>query len=471
MVMDWLQEAGLCLKLSKCQFHVQEVSFLGFVVGQEGVKMDPSKVEAILEWSVPQSVHDIRVFLGLANFYRRFIAKFSKVVAPITALLKKGKKFRWDPAAQQAFECLKQSFTSAPILCHFDPALPVVLEADASDHALGSVISQRGLDDGLLHPITFHSRKFNAAELNYEIYDKEMLAIVETMDRYRHYFEGLGNRSTVYSDHRNLLWFTETKVYNRRQARWAEKLSRFDFVIVFRPGKLGGKPDALSRRPDYHVGGEDIDLSTFTFLKPHQVDTSLIQYLEPGSIFQLNHAVIESMDINTDRNEAIKKALPNDPEVGPYLPYLQNPALPREEDMVEHLRPFKMSSDGLLLRNGLVYVPAADEIKLGVLQDCHDAPTAGHLGEDKTLELVTRNYYWPSMRKTVNDYVRTCDTCMRNKVPRHLPHGQLHPLPIPSGPWQSVSMDFIVELPPSNGYDAIYVCVDRFTKMAHFCPT
>ena len=186
--------------------------------------MDPGKVEAILAWPPPKSIHDIHVFLGLANFYRRFISQFSKVVAPITALLKKGEKFRWNPAAQEAFMLLKQSFTSAPILRHFDPNLAVVL-ADSSDYALGAVISQRGPDDGLLHPITFFSRKFNSAELNYEIYDKEMLAIVETMDRYRHYFEGLGHRTTIFSDHRNLLWFTETKVYNRRQARWAEKLS------------------------------------------------------------------------------------------------------------------------------------------------------------------------------------------------------------------------------------------------------
>jgi len=171
--------------------------------------MNPAKVSAITEWPKPKSVHDIRVFLGLANFYRRFIKNFSKVASPITSLLKKTRKFHWDEAAQTSFEQLKAAFTSAPILRHFDPSLP-------SDFALRAVISQRDPNDGLLHPITFHSRKFQSAEQNYEIYDKEMLAIVETMDNYRHYFEGLGQKVTVYSDHRNLLWFTETKVYNRR---------------------------------------------------------------------------------------------------------------------------------------------------------------------------------------------------------------------------------------------------------------
>ena len=126
----------------------------------------------------------------------------------------------------------------------------MILEADASDFTLGAMVSQKG-PDGKIHPIAFHSRKFNPAEMNYEIYDKEMLAIVESLEHYRHYFEGLGQQITVYSDHHNLLWFTKTKIYNWRQVRWAEKLSKFNFVIIFRPGKDGGKPDTLSRRLNY----------------------------------------------------------------------------------------------------------------------------------------------------------------------------------------------------------------------------
>ena len=167
--------------------------------------MDPSKVEAITSWPAPKSVHDVRVSLGLANFYRRFIQSFSKIAAPITELLRKNRKFKWTSEAQAAFNSLRTSFTTAPVLRHFDPSLPTVLEADASDYAVGAVISQRDPESGMLHPITFHSRKFNSAELNYEIYDKEMLAIVETMDYYRHYFEGLGQTTTIFSDHRNLL--------------------------------------------------------------------------------------------------------------------------------------------------------------------------------------------------------------------------------------------------------------------------
>ena len=469
-VMQRLREAGLYLKQSKCEFHKEEVEFLGFIVGKDGIRMDPEKVKSITSWPVPKSIHDVRMFLGLANFYRRFIKGFSKVALPITKLLRKESvsHFRWTTEAQAAFDELRTAFTTAPILQHFNPDLPTILEADASDFALGAVVSQVG-EDGHIHPIAFHSRKFNPSEMNYEIYDKEMLAIVETLEHYRHYFEGLGQQITIYSDHHNLLWFTETKVYNRRQARWAEKLSKFDFKIVFRPGKEGGKPDALSRRPDYAEEAKH-DNQALTFLHPNQVDTSALDSLT--RIVELAAVALQSeVGTNVELKQAILDTLPTDPQIGEYLPYLQDPTINRDDETAEFLEPFTIDSEGLILHNGLVYIPMSNPIKLQILQSCHDGKVAGHWGQDKTFELVSREYYWPGMRKFINEYVRTCDTCARNKAPRHRRHGQLHPLPIPNGPWQSVSMDYIVELPPSQGYDAIYVCVDRLTKMAHFCPT
>ena len=442
-VLERLREAGLFLKPSKCEFHVQEVEFLGFVIGINGVRMDPKKVESVTAWPTPRSPHDIRMFLGLANFYRRFIKDFSQLAAPLTRLLKKesmARKFSWSKEAQTAFEQLKTAFTTAPILTHFDPEQPTILEADASTHALGAVVSQ--LDsEGKLHPIAFHSRKFNPAELNYDIYDKEMLAIVDSLEHYRHLFEGLGQQITIYSDHHNLLWFTETKVYNRRQARWAEKLAKYDFVIHFRPGTQGGKPDALSRRPDYVA--ENKARQPTPFLRPEQVDTTGLDAarLEVGAREQLR---------DEDLEQAIREA--------------------QERDTTTDRRTMEQA-DGLWIKEGRVYVPADTEIKLRILEAHHDRKTAGHLGQEKTLELITRDYTWPGIREFVNEYIRTCDTCARNKAPRRRRHGQLHPLPIPEGPWKSVSMDFVVQLPPSQGYDAIYVCVDRFTKMAHFVAT
>src|SRR6202165_392033 len=273
--------------------------------------------------------------------------------------------------------------------------------------------------------------------------------------------------ATVYSDHRNLLWFTETKVLNRGQARWAEKLSRFDFVIVFRPGKDQGKPDALSRRPDYSPRkGRDSEKQGKVFLKPSQVDTSHLTNLS----LTLNTAAAQTIDTDDDPAQAIKTSLADDPNLALHLESLRNPELPRTPDVQEYLEPFSMQDD-LVLYNGLVYVPQNDLVKTKIVKTCHDSVTAGHPGQAKTLELVNRDYHWPRMRQFVNEYVNSCDTCCRNKAPRQQPHSQLHPLPIPAAPCSSVSMDFIVELLMSEGHDAIYVRVDRFTKMAHFIPT
>lgn len=370
------------------------------------------------------------------------------MAAPLTRLLKKENvrgRFKWGRDSQEAFDKLRHAFTSAPILHHFDPARPVVLEADASDLALGAVVSQYG-DDGLLHPIAYHSRKFGSAELNYEIYDKEMLAIVDSLEHYRHIFEGLGQQITIYSDHHNLQWFTETKVYNRRQARWAEKLSKYDFVIHFRPGSQGGKPDALSRRPDYV--SENNVRQPAPFLKPGQLAGTEINTLGSGLMDVLG---------DYDLREAIKVAQKGDEGARSQI------EAPSEG--------FSVEDGGLLLKDGRVYVPEDGRLKLRILEECHDRQTAGHLGQEKTLEKVGRDYFWPTMRAFVNEYVRTCDTCARNKTPRHRRHGQLQPLRIPDGPWQSVSIDYIVQLPPSQGSDAIVVAVDRLTKMAHFVAT
>jgi RNase H-like domain found in reverse transcriptase/Reverse transcriptase (RNA-dependent DNA polymerase) len=234
-ILERCQEVGLYLKPEKCQFHAQEVSFVGFLISENGIRMDPSKVEAVTAWPTPESAHDIQVFLGFANFYRRFIKDYSDVTRPMTALLKKGVTFHWGEDANQAFKYLKEEFTTAPILRRFDISRPAVVEADASDTAEGAVLSQRD-DEGVLHPCAFYSRKFTPAELNYEIYDKELLCIVDALREWRHHLEGSGHQVQVYSDNTNLLWFAETKRCNRRQAGWAEELSR---SVRTDPGTLG----------------------------------------------------------------------------------------------------------------------------------------------------------------------------------------------------------------------------------------
>ena len=242
---------------------------------------------------------------------------------------------------------------------------------------------------------------------------------------------------------------------------------RFDFKIVFRPGKQGGKPDALSCRPDY-MEEENNRGRVMTFLKPEQINTSLLESSDLTlAMYRLTIAEI----LLQDCAQEIRTALEQDPNIAQFLPQIRDMTVPQKEEDIPYLQHFSTDLEEQIQYDGRVYVPEDNRLKLDTLQDHHDAKTTGHLTKEKTLELIARDYYWPRMRKFVNEYVNTCKTCLHNKTSHHTPHGELHPLPIPAVPWKLVFMDFIVELPLAGGYDAVLVTMDHFTKMAHFLPT
>jgi hypothetical protein len=177
LVLQKLREMGEYAKLEKCMFYQLQVEFLGYIISGNGISMDPHKVATILDWKIPKTIRDIQCFIGFSNFYRIFIRNFSNITAPLTELIKKD-KLQWTHTVQEAFTTLKNAFFSAPILIHADLTQPFIIEADASDFALGCpILSQVGSDDKL-HPVSYYSRKFSAPKINYEIYDKELLAIV-----------------------------------------------------------------------------------------------------------------------------------------------------------------------------------------------------------------------------------------------------------------------------------------------------
>ena len=212
-VLAKLQEAKLYAKLSKCQFSVKKTEFLRYIIEPGGITTDPRKVQAIVEWDVPRNVKDVQSFLGFANFYRRFIKEYSKIAEPLTRLTHKDKKFSWNPEAQKAFEELKQRFIESPILAFFDPEREIVIETDASDHTIAGVISQPD-DQGRLRPLAFYSKKLGPAECNYQIYEKELLAIVTALKEWRQYVEGNKKTVKVITDHRNLEYFQTAKLNN-----------------------------------------------------------------------------------------------------------------------------------------------------------------------------------------------------------------------------------------------------------------
>ena len=454
-VLQRLREYGLYAKLEKCSFDCKEVEFLGYTISSKGIFMDPTKVQTVLEWHTPSSVRDVQCFLGFANFYRKFIWNYSKIVLPLTQLTKKNQAFVWTPEADKAFTQLKEAFTSAPVLAHVDPEKPFIIEADASDFALGSILSQPG-EDGHLHPVAFHSRKFNVAEINYEVHDKELLAVVDSFAQWRHFLEGSPHQIIIYSDHKNLTYFQTARVLNRRQARWAQFLTRFDFKIIFRPGNQQGQADALSRRSYLALrpGDPAFDNQKQVLLGPTKLQATTV------CATPLDSSLLDTIRQQLNSDDFAKDVFAH---LGPNHAFCST--LPGTS---RRYKEFKWQ-DNLLFYKNLLYVPDGSP-RLRVLEHCHDARMAGHFGIAKTMELVKRSFWWPHLQQFVEDYVRTCDTCCRAKMPRHHPYGLLQPLPTPSKPWQSITMDFITDLPPSQGFDAILTVVDRFTKMAHFLP-
>ncbi|KAK3510353.1 hypothetical protein QTP70_004938 [Hemibagrus guttatus] len=221
-VLHRLRTYHLFLKAEKCLFHQPAVQFLGYVIDLSGVRMDEKKVAAIHDWPSPTSVKELQQFLGFANFYCRFIRGYSSITSPLTNLLRnKPKSLTWTPAAIQAFNTLKQAFTIAPLLVHPDPELPFVVEVDASTTGVGAVLSQQQGNPLKLHPCAFFSCKLNPAEANYDIGNRELLAVKLALEEWRHWLEGVKHPFTVLTDHKNLEYLRAMKRLNPRQARWA----------------------------------------------------------------------------------------------------------------------------------------------------------------------------------------------------------------------------------------------------------
>jgi len=477
-----LQEAGLQLDIDKCEFHQEQVLYLGLIISREGIKMDPTKIQAILDWEEPKNVRDVRGFLGFANFYRRFIDGYSEIVVPLVNLTKKDQVFSFDTACQRAFKTLQEAFVSAPVLRHFDPDLPCIVEADSSDYATGGILSQVE-QDGTIRPVAYFSKKLAPAEYNYEIYDKELLAIIRCFEQWRPELEGAAFPIEVLSDHKNLQYFCTTKQLNARQARWSEYLSRFNFVIKYRPGKQGQKPDALTRRsqdqPTQEAAREArrqrplLDPSLFVRrarygYDPKTLDPTLYLRLEDHEQELHEPTVITGLTVN----QLIDREYEKDTFLQETLELLRSGKRRSKHISLSEceLRKNDQNQDRLYYRGRLV-IPDLDELKLKLLQYIHDSPIGGHPGRTKTLDLVSRSYYWPNMYETVRKYVASCHVCQRSKASREAYQGLLRPLPIPDRRWEDISVDFVVKLPKTLlGNTNFMVVVDRLTKLAHVIP-
>ncbi|KAI2649864.1 Transposon Tf2-11 polyprotein [Labeo rohita] len=410
-VLHKLRQHSLFLKLEKCEFHQSTVQFLGYNISAEGVQMDQGKVNAIQKWPLPNSVKELQRFLGFTNFYRRFIMDYSTITAPLTSLLRgKPKQLIWNPAAHEAFERLKTTFSTAPVLHHPDPEHLFTVEVDASSIGVGAVLSQAVGDSSVLHPCAFFSRKLSPAEQNYDIGNRELLAIKLALEEWRHWLEGATHPFTIITDHKNLQYLREARRLNPRQARWALFLTRFNFTITYRPGSKNVPADALSRQ-----------------FSPEATS-------DPETIIPSELIV---SPIIWDLDQAIQQAT------------LQEPAPPECPE-------------------GKTYVPLSQrQILLGT---AHGTPGSGHPGSSRTLSLIQSRYWWPSMHQDTIRYVQSCSVCAKSNSPRQLPTGKLVPLPIPERPWSHLGVDFITDLPESEGNTCVLVVVDRFSKACKLIP-
>jgi len=301
-----------------------------------------------------------------------------------------------------------------------------------------------------------------------------VLAIFAAFKTWRHYLESPVHTIDVVTDHKNLEYFATMKTLSRRQARWSEYLLAFNMVVQFRPGKLGEKPDSLTHRIDYYLKGEDRDytLANPQNLRPVFSQEQLASSLHAMRLQEVSKDAASISDIPIPILDAA--ALMEDIKAG----LQSDPLAKRELDRLHEGLPssrFSLSSTGLLLLDARVYVPdyrpTRGNLRTRILQSKHDHITAGHFGFNKTLSLLRRDFTWPSIRTDCKTFVAQCVLCARNKPNRHRPYGLLQPLPIPDRPWHSISMDFIEQLPLSNGFTAILVVIDRLTKESVFIPT
>lgn len=467
-VLTRLRGSELFANPKKCEFDKDTVEYLGYLVSESGVTMNPKKLSTVTDWPIPTSVVECQQFIGFCNFNRRFIHNYSKLVMPLQALTHKtdSKSFPTPlpDDALASFLDLKKAFTSAPTLRHFDPSRASYLITDASDFAMAGIHLQPD-DENELHPCAYYSRKWTPAEINYDTHDKELLAIVDSFRDMRSWLIGTAIPVTVISDHRNLQYFMQSRALNRRQSRWAMFLSDFYFKLDWMPGSKN-PADFPSRRPDYALGREDSTTSNpilsddhLERLYPHYVKPTLPP---PTESIEISSAVVASIQTySIDNSELLarfRSAYLDDTEWREGLESQKLPGHPKEWRVDQNL----------VFHQDRLFVPKP--LRVEIIHSRHDAVISGHPGRARTYDLLARDFSWPGMRRFVRSYCSSCDNCQRNKAPRHKPYGLLQPLSIPDRPWRSIAMDFIVKLPRSRGFDSIWVVCDRLTRGAHFIP-
>ncbi|KAJ9544591.1 LOW QUALITY PROTEIN: hypothetical protein OSB04_024298 [Centaurea solstitialis] len=389
LILDLLKAEKLYAKFSKCEFWIREVHFLGHVVNEEGIHVDPTKVEAIKKWEAPKTATEIRQFLGLAGYYRRFIANFSKIAQPLTTLTQKDKKFIWGEKQEETFQLLKHKLCNAPILALPEGTDNFMVYCDASHQGLGCVFMQNK------KVIAYASRQLKIHEKNYTTRDLELRVVVFALKIWRHYLYGI--KCTIFTDHKSLQHILDKKMLNLRQRRWVELLNDYNCEIKYHPGKANVVANALS-------GKERV--------KP-------------------SRARAMGMTVQTSLKNQILEA--------------QGEALKAENLKKETLdqleKDFEVRSDGVRYFKDRVWVPKVDQLRSTIMDETHQTKYSGHPGADKMYNRLKEHYWWSGMKTSIALYV---------KAEHQKPSGLLQQPEIPKWKWEQISMDFVTKLPKTK---------------------
>ena len=450
----------ICLKSSKCLFLRDEVPYLGYVISKHGIRPDPARTDQVKHFPTPKDVTQVRQFIGLASYYRRFIPGFAKVASPLHALTRKGVTFAWSAECEAAFKQLKSLLITAPVLAYpqFGPNKRFILETDASGCGLGAVLSQEQ-SDGKLHPIAYASRSLHHHEQNYAISELETLGLVWSVKHFRMYL--LGHQCTVYTDHSACVSLLNTPKPSAKLARWAMTIQEFDLTIKHRAGRKNQRADALSRNP-----AEVVTESTVNAVTAEESPVEPVSESTPLS------------EKEQQRVDEIRRLQREDSELVTIFQYLEDGKLPDTDTSARRLALEKSRYeiiDGILYFEnpsvpGKWRIAVPKELRATLLSETHDGKFAGHFGEQKVYNLLRKMYWWDGMRADIRRYCRSCLICATRKGTGRATRPPLQPIPV-GGPFHRVGVD-VLQLPKTfDGNCYVVVFADYLTKWVEAFPT
>ncbi|GBG87461.1 hypothetical protein CBR_g45519 [Chara braunii] len=415
-VMQILKDAQLHLNLDKSEFGRDSVIYLGHRLSAAGLEPKAAKVEVIQKWPQPANVRELRSFLGLASYYRKSVTKFSIIARPLSRLTSKNVSYAWNEECTTAFEALKEALVSHPVLRIADPKLTFVVTTDASLYGISAVLQQ---DDGDgLRPLEYYSKRMPSHKVAASTYMRELYALREALDHWKHYL--LGRHFKVFSDHETLKWIQTQINPSTTLTRWLHEIDVYDFELRHKKGCYNCVADALSCHPEYMT------------------------------------CLVGSYDLRKDLQKKLIEHTAKDPELSPILEQIR--ADPSSQPDLHECKDLLFRRYG---KHDRLCVPNHEPIITHILDLAHGR--SGHFGVEKTYGNLLERFVWPGMKRMAQRFVAECKVCQRIKPSRQKPYGLLHPLPIPDGPGESVSIDFTdMGKKSRNGYSQVMVIVDRF---------